>query len=71
MNKTEDIEIDECEDEHYYDPTLLTFQIDGNVMFNGGLEFLCRGQEYTGKPMHMALTDYDVVISVTKRREHE
>jgi hypothetical protein len=35
-------------------------------MFNGGLEYLCKQQEYTGKPMHMALKDYDVVISVTK-----
>jgi hypothetical protein len=37
-------------------------------MFNGGLEFLCKQQEFTGEPMHMELKDYDVVISVTKHR---
>lgn len=59
-------EINECEDEYYHDPTLLTFQIDGNVMFNGGLEYLCKQQELAGKPMHMEFKDYDVVISVKK-----
>jgi hypothetical protein len=68
MGENMEDEINECEDEYYHDPTLLTFQIDGNIMFNGGLEFLCKQQEFTGESMHIELKDYDVVISVTKPR---
>ena len=61
----------EPEEEDYYDPTCLTFEINGNTMFKGGLKYLCEQQKYTRKPMHMALVDYDVVISVTEHRENE
>ena len=61
----------EPDDEDYYDITKLEFEIGGLTVFRSGLKYLCDQQEYTHKPMYMALRDYDVVISVTKHNENE
>ena len=57
----------DCEDEFFFDPTRITLKVNESILFDTGLQDFYSKQEFTGEPTYIGLTDYDVVISVTRR----